>query len=478
MAEFEFDDLEKKYEHFARPVASIEIAGEEFENNKYGMGISDIRVELSAGFEASIASFVIYNVYDYPSASFVFERFKKYILLGSSVVIYMGYSSSVREVFRGFIAKVNFIYDENDIPGVMVTAMDIKGIMMMNNSAKQLTAKTYSAALSEIMSGEPYVSMTSEGVLKELKISDTPDGQMNSAAGKAGGLASAAQGLAKDAAGSVPGVSDATNAANQAKGASNATQGVSNATGAVGGRATTQQQTSDTYTVEMVGESDYELFVRAAKRFNYDFFVIGGQLIFRPAKGDTTIYLVLSPKTAMKNINVEYDITGLYKTVEVRNVDPGKGKLISAQKKFKNKISQGSKAKGIIGQLTKVYIDPTVSSKEDAGYRANYLVEEMSYRFGTLEADFLGLPEIIPGRFIQIGGLGKDVENQFYLQEVIHTFNANGDYVTHVIGKAATITDPIGLDGNPASSALGAVSDVAGSVAGAAGAVSGLGGLF
>ncbi len=476
MAEFNFDDLEKKYEHFARPVASIEIAGEEFENNKYGMGISDIRVELSAGFEASIASFVIYNVYDYPSASFVFERFKKYILLGSSVVIYMGYSSSVREVFRGFIAKVNFIYDENDIPGVMVTAMDIKGIMMMNNSAKQLTAKTYSAALTEIMSGEPYVSMTSEGVLKELKISDTPDGQMNSAAGKAGGLAGAAQGLAKDAAGSVPGVSDATNAANQAQNASNAASGAGG--NVPGGNAVTQQQTSDTYTVEMVGESDYELFVRAAKRFNYDFFVIGGQLIFRPAKGDTTIYLVLSPKTAMKNINVEYDITGLYKTVEVRNVDPGKGKLISAQKKFKNKISQGSKAKGIIGQLTKVYIDPTVSSKEDAGYRANYLVEEMSYRFGTLEADFLGLPEIIPGRFIQIGGLGKDVENQFYLQEVIHTFNANGDYVTHVIGKAATITDPIGLDGNPASSALGAVSDVAGSVAGAAGAVSGLGGLF
>ena len=97
MAEFEFEDLEKQYEHFGHPVVSIEINGEEFENNKYGMGVSDIRIELSAGFEASMASFVLYNVYDMVEGTFVFDRFKKYVLLGSSVVIYAGYGSSVRQ---------------------------------------------------------------------------------------------------------------------------------------------------------------------------------------------------------------------------------------------------------------------------------------------------------------------------------------------------------------------------------------------
>ena len=262
MAEFKFEDLEAKYGHFAHPVASIEIAGEPFENNKYGMAISDLRVELSAGFEASIASFVIYNVYDMVTASFVFDRFKKYVLLGSSVVIYTGYEASVREVFRGFIAKVNFIYDEDDIPGVMITAMDIKGIMMVNNSAKQLKSKTYSGALSEIMSNEPYVSLMADGVFKELKISDTPDGQMDTSGGKSGlgSVAGAAGGMASGMAGDmVPGASSVTNSANQAQ---NLAGGAGSAAGG------SQQITSEVYSVEMVGESDYEFFVRAAKRFN------------------------------------------------------------------------------------------------------------------------------------------------------------------------------------------------------------------
>ena len=476
MAEFEFDDLKKEYDNFGHPVVSIEINGEEFENNQFGLGVSDIRIELSAGFEASMASFVIYNVYDQIYGTFVFDRFKKYVLLGSSVVIYTGYSASVREVFRGFIAKVNFIYDEDDIPGVMVTAMDMKGIMMTNNSSRQLKAKTYSAALKEILGMEPYVTLISDGVIKSYKITDTPDGQMNVAAGGGiGGLSGAASGLLEGAASStldsVPGASDAANAANTAGGA----QSALGEAGALTGNG--NEQTSDVYTIEMTGESDYEFFVRAAKRFNYDFFILGGELIFRPAKSDTAIYMSLSTKTGMRNINVEYDITGLFGKVEVRNVDPGKGKLISATKKPNNKISQGSKAKGIVGNLEKVFIDPTASSKDDASYRANYLIEDMSYRFGTLEADIIGLPELVPGRFIEISGLGKDVENQFYIHEVIHTINGDGDYITRIIGKAATITDSVGV-GAMAGGISGGISSATGAVSNAAGAVSGIGGLF
>ena len=156
-------------------------------------------------------------------------------------------------------------------------------------------------------------------------------------------------------------------------------------------------------------------------------------------------------------------------------MDPGKGKLITATKKFNNKISQGSKAKNLVSKLEKVFIDPTASSKDDAGYRANYLIENMSYRFGTLEADILGLPELVPGRFIQIAGLGKDVANVFYLQEVIHTFASSGDFVTRIIGKAATITDPISYE-DAAAGLTGGVDSVLGSVGDVAGSVSSLGG--
>ncbi len=486
MADFTFSQLEKKYDHFGQPVISIVVAGEELEENNKGIAFSDVRVELSAGFEASMASFVLYNVFDRISAQFVFKRFKKYVLLGSSVVIYFGYGSNVREVFRGFIAKVNFDYQEGSIPGVQVTCMDLKGIMMSNNSARQLKAKTYSAALKEILSEEPYVTMMSEGVFKDYKIIDTPDGQMSAAWG--GGMAaaaaaaatsaatSAAQSAAESAAGAamsaVPGASEAAGAAselsnmgNQAQGLANQAQGAAAAAGALSGAAGVGGMTnmsSDFYTVEMVGESDYEFFVRAAKRYNFDFFILSGVLYFRAAKSDTTPYMTLAPDTGIRSLSVEYDITGLYGKVEVRNVDPGKGKTISASKKFKNKISQGSKAKGIVSNLTKVYIDPTVNSKDDASCRADYLVENMSYRFGTLDAELVGLPELVPGKFIEIDNLGKDVENTFYLQEVIHMFRTDGSYVTRIIGKAAMIKD----------SMFGALGDAMGEIQDAKDAVS------
>ncbi|MBR4515665.1 MAG: phage late control D family protein [Lachnospiraceae bacterium] len=437
MAEFTFESLKKDYGLFREPYVGIEIGGVNIAENKFGFAVSDVRVELSAGMEASMASFVIYNTYDFISASFNMDKLKKYIILGSSVIIRFGYSSGVREVFRGFISKVNFIFDEEDIPGVMVSALDIKGVMMANNSSRQLKAKSYSAAMKEILDAEPYSTMMSEGVYTGYELEDTT--------GKGQTIVSGAQAAANPASAA----SAATTAQNPAAG-----------TGAAAKDQASAQQASDIFTVEMVAESDYEFFVRAAKRYNCDFFVIGGKLYFRKAKSDSSILIELKPDTGIKSLNVEYDITGLYGSVEVRNVDAGKGKLISGKAKVNNKISQGSKAKSIVGKLTKVYIDPTVESKDDATKRAESLAEMMSYRFATLEATMVGLPEMIPGKFITLSGMNQGPDNTYYLQEVIHIFSGEGIYTTKLIGKAAKL-DSVSAAG-AAGGAAGAMSKVGG----------------
>ena len=419
MAEFDFETLKKEYGMFRDPYVGIEVAGLDMADNKFGFAVSDVRVELSAGLEASMASFVIYNSYDIVTTTFLMDKLKKYITLGSSVIIRFGYASGIREVFRGFIAKVNFIYEEDGIPGVMVSALDIKGVMMANNSSKQLKANSYSMALKEILDNDPYSTMMAEGVFSGYEIADT--------SGKGQTIVSGAQGAQLPAAtpASVPGNQAGDAAATPAKDMASA------------------QQTTDIFSVEMVAESDYEFFVRAAKRYNCDFFVLGGKLFFRKAKSDTSTLIELTPKTGIMNINVEYDITGLYGSVEVRNVDAGKGKLISGKARVNNKISLGSKAKSIVGKLNKVYIDPTVESKEDATVRAESLAEMMSYRFGTLEATMVGLPEIVPGKFVTLSGMNQGPDNNYYLQEVIHTFSGEGIYRTKLIGKAAKL-DSVG----------------------------------
>ncbi len=379
MAAFNYQTLKKKYENFAHPILHIELNGKDFSKNKEKLQISDIEVEMTSGFEAALATFVIYNCYNRESCEFRFDVLKKYICMGSCVVISMGYGTSVREIFRGFISRVNFIFRQDEIPGVEITAMDVKGIMMAGNYARQLKATCFSDAVKEILNKTAYVRLQSNDVITKVEISDTPDK-----------------------------------------------------------RPTGGEEKASDQTIEMVCESDYEFVVKAAKKFNYEFFSIGGVVYFRKAKQNRELLLEASPGEGLRSYEISYDFTGIVEQIEVRGMDIGKSKMISASQKMKNKLSLGNKARPLIKKSQKIYIDPTITSKEEASYRADYLAEDISYRLGTLEAEFIGIPELTPGRFLKVTGLGNAVSNTFYLVTVRHVMDDRG-YLTKVTGKAASM---------------------------------------
>ena len=382
-----YSEIVKKYDNFEQPTIEVKVGGKSINDAKSPLGISNVTIDLTAGFEASQAVFSIYNAYDYEEAKFKFDDVKKYVLIGSYVQIFMGYGMNVMEVFRGVITKVTFLIEEDDPPNVQVTAMDVKAVMMANRYQKMLKATSYSEAIKEIFDQGVYGNLQNDEIIVGFEIADTPD---------------------------------------------------HNPGGGEGEEETDKM-------IEMVGESDYEFVVRVAKRFSYDFFVLGGRVYFRPAKNDSTSQMTISPGTDMpanliKRLSVEYDVTGLTEQVEVRGLDVGKAKLLSTTKKNSSKISQGSKAKSLISGSKFVYIDPTVDSKEEAGYRASYLLEDMMYRYGTLELDMIGIPDILPGKFINVTDVGTAVSNEFYVQSVQHSMSRDGEYSTRIIGKTAQQT--------------------------------------
>ncbi len=377
MASYTYEELESKYYDFSYPVMVLKVDGKNFADNKYDLIASDVDVEITSGFEASIATFWIYNCYDWDTSEFLFDEIKSYIYLGSSVSIALGYADSAREIFLGFISGVRFVFTEDGMPGVEVSAMDVKGIMMSGNYSKQLTAKYFSDAVKEILQKTAYTKLKSENIIKKLEITDTPD---------------------KLAA------------------------------------------PSSDHTIEMVCESDYEFVVKAAKKYNYEFFTVGGIVYFRKAKSNTQILMELGPGNGLRNFSIGYDLTGLVESVEVRNLDVGKASKISSKQKLTNKISRGSKARPLLSNSQKVYLDPTVTSVSDAGYRVNYLAEDISYRYGSLEAEFIGLPELVPGRFIKITNLGTAASNTFYVTRVRHIMDSDRGFLTKIEGKAASMS--------------------------------------
>ncbi len=388
MASIDLDQLYTKYEGFYKPVAIVELGGQDIEEHKkHKVNAVDITVSLTSDLKASMATFLLVNTYDTNNGYFRSKELKKFISLGTDVTIYMGHASSVTEVFKGYIAAVDFRYDF-DAPseaGIMITAMDVKGIMMANNYTKRLQANYYSDAVKEILDQQVYQKLKENGTIKDITIADTPD--------KPGGGA---------------------------------------APGAPGGGNTDIR-------IEMVAESDYDFVVRVAKKFNYEFFTLGGNVAFRKAKLNTQPLAEIKPGYAIVSYNVGYDITGVVGEVKVRTLDIGKGTRIESKKKNANKFSLGSKAKPLISSQAYVYIDSSIETQQDAENRAEYILEDISYRLGHLRMMLRGMPEFVPGRFITLKNFGDAVSNNYYITDVTHEYMAGGKYYTIIEGKASTL---------------------------------------
>lgn len=388
MAEFDLSKLFEKYEGFTHPVSRVYLGGKNPEEDKKArLGVSDYTIELTSDFKASIATFNITGAFDESGGVYDMDTLKKYIGLGNDVRILLGHAASITEVFRGYIARVEFIYQpyEDLLGAVRITAMDVKGIMMSNNSSRRLEANYYSDAVKEIFEGAAYKDLVNRQVITDLAVSDTPDKPSGP-----GGVSGGAPGETPD------------------------------------------------NRIEMVAESDYDFVIRAAKKFNYEFFSIGGNITFRPAKGNTKELIDIIPAVIIQSFDIGYDITGLVGEVKVRTIDIAKAQKIEVKKKNTGKFSLSGKAKALVSKQTYVYTDSSVETQTDADLRATYIMEDMSYRFGSLSMTLSGMPELVPGRFITLTGFGDGVSNKYYLTDVIHESDSSGYYTT-IIGKASTL---------------------------------------
>ena len=462
-----YKQLQDKYQDFALPQVSITLAGTPFSNSSGDMVIGDVSVELTSGFEASIARFRIYHVYDGQSGTFRFEEVSRQLAMGTALTIQMGYLGSMEDVFVGFVAGVSFDYEEGQLPYIEVTGMDVKGIMMAGTYSNQLTADNYADAVREILQRTGYERLKTGGGIVDIQVTDTPDldptlltaqqaaetaqaaaeqaqqaAEAAELAAAAGGpeAVAAAQSLKEQAQQALSAVETAMRTFQEAKAALSAAKEASKQAAAALAQAPSPSPTpvpmgpTSAYTIEMVAESDYEFVVKAAKKFNFEFFVDRGTVYFRKAKSNRQVLMELGSGSGIISFHVEYSITGIVGSIEARAMDAGGGQVISAKETFSNNLSTGSTAGGLVSKGRKVLIDPTISSQAQADARVASLMERMSYRLGTLEAECIGIPDLVPGRFIRLSGLGAPADNTFYITSVVHEYRDENGYRTRITG--------------------------------------------
>ena len=370
MAQYSYGQLKEDYENFSNEFAIVRVNQKKISDSRQKFIVGDLAVELTCGFEASIATFSIYNCFDQEKGCFLVDELKKYIAMGSQVEISLGYAALVKPVFVGFIARTAFCYGRGELAHVSIMCMDAKGAMMAGCYCRQLISKYYSDAVNEILEKISYAKLQGTEIIKSLRVSRTPD--------------------------------------------------------------KTTGNNDDVLSLEMTSESDYDFIVRAAKKFNYEFYIDCGELVFRRAMANAATIIELEAGNGIMNMEAAYDLTGVIESAIVRGVDADKGRVIEAEVKNTNKLSIGSYAKNIVKGKKSVNIDATVSSSDEAQYRAGYLMNHAAYSLGRLECETIGLPEIKPGNYITIKGFGKPAENTYYIIDVVHSLDQYSGYRTKI----------------------------------------------
>lgn len=148
-----------------------------------------------------------------------------------------------------------------------------------------------------------------------------------------------------------------------------------------------------------------------------EFFVLMDKVYFRePAKNKTPIMSVELGKELLHfSMMADY----LDTEINVIGYDPVKCQNIVSKQKVKTQ----EKYSPVITPTPESYIiDPDADTEAKAKTRAKALADSEQRKSCFAQGELVGLPEIVPGRYLQIKSLDEIADKKYYISEVVHNF--------------------------------------------------------
>lgn len=181
--------------------------------------------------------------------------------------------------------------------------------------------------------------------------------------------------------------------------------------------------------------NDYEFIVReliGSGKTDREFFVVGDKAYFRKPRSVKSPMLTLQFGRELTGFKVDFSYLNL--KVEVIGYDPGEQQAVKASAQAKGFLTQ-SMLQGTAP--VSVSPDADADSSQKASLRAGALARKSEEKGCVGRGSAIGLPELIPGRYLQIKGLDSMVDHKYYVTEVTHVLDENGFMTYFQIGGAA-----------------------------------------
>ena len=149
-----------------------------------------------------------------------------------------------------------------------------------------------------------------------------------------------------------------------------------------------------------------------------EFFVLMDKAYFRtPAKNKTPIMTVELGKELLKfSMMADY----LDTEINVIGFDPVRCESVSAKVKAKTPEKYSPVITPTPAQF---FIDADADSEAKAKTRAQAIANTEQRKCCFAQGELVGLPEIVPGRYLQVNKLDEMADKKYYISEVCHRFS-------------------------------------------------------
>ncbi|MFI3312452.1 MAG: hypothetical protein R3Y62_01055 [Eubacteriales bacterium] len=175
--------------------------------------------------------------------------------------------------------------------------------------------------------------------------------------------------------------------------------------------------------------SDYA-FVKEvlANKANREFFVLGDTAYFREKAANKTPCVKLNWGEGLLN----FSRNSLYQNIKITvlGFDSDNKEAISADVTAKAGESQTQ----VVSPNETILVDSDAKEVAKAKKRAEKEAADRKAKAQSGSGSSVGLPEIVPGRFITLGQLDDDLNGDYYITEVNHTFGNDGFTTDFQIG--------------------------------------------
>lgn len=176
--------------------------------------------------------------------------------------------------------------------------------------------------------------------------------------------------------------------------------------------------------------TDYEFLKRLARKANKEFFIFSGAAYFRTPRKNSTAIMTLEWGKSL--ISFQARETYCNEKIIVQGLDRQKHVTVESS----TVVKSSNTLPVLLLPLENVVQKSDLDTVSKAKRVANSMKREKEEQMKSASGSCIGLPQLIPGRFIYVGGLDGSKKVKFYLKSVKHSFGADGFTTSFTTGRS------------------------------------------